>query len=1098
MENFFYHFKILLFTLFILTLSHTSLQCSGFHGIGYTYPVGDIMIEYNTSTPLEITCIIMNETLIKENPNISSKLYFKKGDIIIPPDKIIVLNETSIKLFDPDLKQMTSFYTCMLEDTTICLNNVCVGVKPQPVTDFKCIGNNFENMTCSWTPPTNYVPTNYSLSYTFPKTRPGKRMSNCTITEDRETGKLKCFWGTNTIPHYRQSQDLYNFTVRIANVFGSLDQTFLFDHIKNILPEPPENLTCINSTTSSLHLSWKIPVAIAPISVGLQNRILYQCNFGPKIWQNGGLLETKPSQTNVTFNLTGLKHAHDVCDVRIAIRVKGAETEKMWSANSSLTAYTSSTIPGGPPKVNVGSFQTDITSNLRHVYVYWQQIPMEIRNGENLQYIVDVKDRNFENKLSYITSSYAKFSNVSLNESYVFTIRSKNSEGFSKESTTISVPANDKLIGEPALFTKVAFENGLYKLSWEKPKIGGEYIDNYTLFWCSYERDRPFQCAGYLNWTEVPANTTEYNITISEENTTQFAISANNATSSSGMVWATCTLIHDKVITKIKEVWIANVGPTFIEVKWKLDCSDRSDTVAGYIIYYCQITKELACQTQHNVTITDPYAGTGVVNGLTPYTTYMLTVSVINKQGSQSPESDKLYNTTYEAAPDVPYDLKVIQITNSSITISWKPPKKLNGYLRKYDIFVNKTMMSTPDNRTTFTVEYLQDDTIYNVSVTACTLFCSPKSIPILAKTETGHPGRVVNIWKTRENGILVLRWAEPNGRRKHNLYEMELWYNSAGENITVPTVQTLNANYLLANCEQDFKTYYGRIRAVNNHTNYTGQWSPDFEASCEQKNDFPYIVWIIVVTALAFLIFVMVIGARKIYIYYNDMKTIDVKLPPGLDPQIGTNWPQPNSNLSPSDEEHLLHKTFIANCGDSSGCSSGQESVASDCTSTITNTSDSGTEQPRTPTYEEPKELLMSIDSLKSNTQPYVQFPWNNDSVNINGYSLYGGNNTDTSEIELENVQTSKSTVDLPYTTCDQISHLEPRSNDSYVPLSNAQDKNPPYVMAANKSAVMSNFFSQNPSAMGNSDEKAYVQMANVNEVVKNDNDTVESPCDQ
>ncbi|GJQ67411.1 putative fibronectin type 3 [Trypoxylus dichotomus] len=961
---------------------------------------------------------------------------------------------------------MSSFYTCMLDEKTICLNNVCVGVKPQPVTDFKCIAHNYENMTCSWTPPKNYVPTNYSLSYTFPKTRPGKRISNCSITEDRELGKLKCFWDSHTIPHYRQSQDQYNFTLQIANIFGSLEQTSVFDHMRNILPEPPENLTCVNSTTSSLQLSWKIPVTIAPISVGLQNRVLYQCNFGPKIWQNGGLFETTPGQTNVTFNLTGLKHAHDVCDVRVSIRVKGAESEEMWSANSSLTDYTSSTIPGGPPKVNVGSFQTDITSNSRHIYVYWQQIPMEIRNGEYLQYIVDAKDQNLENKLSEITNSYAKFSNMSLSESYIFTIRSKNLVGFSKESTIIKVPANNKLIGEPVSFTKVAFENGLYKLSWEKPKVEGEFIDNYTLFWCSYERDRPFQCAGYLNWTEVPANTTEYNITVSEENTTQFAISANNATSNSGMVWATCTLIHDKVITKIKEVWIANVGPTFIEVKWKLDCSDRSDSVAGYIIYYCQITKELACQQQYNVTVADPYAGVGV-------------------QGSQSPESDKLYNTTYEAAPDEPYDLKVTKETNSSVTISWSPPKKLNGYLRKYDVFVNETVMSTPDNRTSFTVDYLQDDTVYKISVTACTLFCSRRSFPILVKTETGHPGPVVNIWNTRENDTLILRWAEPNGRKKHNLYEVELWYKDESGNITVPTIKTTSANYIVTNCDEDLNTYYAKVRAVNTHTKYTGQWSPDIEASCDPKNDARDLVWIIIVTALAFLIFLMIICARRIYIYYNDMKTIDVKLPPGLDPQIDTNWTQPKSNLNASDEEHLLHKTFASSCSESSGCSSGQESVASDSASAIT--SDSGTEQPRTPTYEEPKELLMSIDSLKSNTQPYVQFPWNNDSININGYSLYGVNDPDTPEIELASVPSQKSNSDLPYTTCDQILNLESRSNNSYVPL----NKDPPYVMAADKNGMISNFFAQNSSAMGNSDEKTYVQISNVSELV------VKSCCD-
>lgn len=207
-------------------------------------------------------------------------------------------------------------------------------------------------------------------------------------------------------------------------------------------------------------------------------------------------------------------------------------------------------------------------------------------------------------------------------------------------------------------------------------------------------------------------------------------------------------------------------------------------------------------------------------------------------------------------------------------------------------------------------------------------------------------------------------------------------------------------------------------------------------------------------------------------------MKTIDVKMPPGLDPQIESNWIEPKSPLSPSDEEYLLHKNFIRNCEDSSGCSSGQESVSSDSGSSITGTSDSGTEQPRAPTEEDPKELLMNIDALKSENPSYVQFPWNSNSVNSNGYSMYGIGDSNNPDIELTNVQTAENNSESAYTRCDQIMNVaEPRSNNSYVPLNNTQDKNPPYVMAASKSAVPSNQFYH----------KAYVQVADVNGVIKN-----------
>ena len=51
---------------------------------------------------------------------------------------------------------------------------------------------------------------------------------------------------------------------------------------------------------------------------------------------------------------------------------------------------------------------------------------------------------------------------------------------------------------------------------------------------------------GYLNWTHVSRDVTIKNITVPEDKIYQFAIAANSKTESSGMVWASCTVIHNK------------------------------------------------------------------------------------------------------------------------------------------------------------------------------------------------------------------------------------------------------------------------------------------------------------------------------------------------------------------------------------------------------------------------------------------------------------------------------------------------------------------------------------------------------------------------
>lgn len=49
---------------------------------------------------------------------------------------------------------------------------------------------------------------------------------------------------------------------------------------------------------------------------------------------------------------------------------------------------------------------------------------------------------------------------------------------------------------EPVSFTKIAFDNGEYELSWKPPASATDRskIENYTIFWCNHERDRPYQC----------------------------------------------------------------------------------------------------------------------------------------------------------------------------------------------------------------------------------------------------------------------------------------------------------------------------------------------------------------------------------------------------------------------------------------------------------------------------------------------------------------------------------------------------------------------------------------------------------------------------
>lgn len=85
-------------------------------------------------------------------------------------------------------------------------------------------------------------------------------------------------------------------------------------------------------------------------------------------------------------------------------------------------------------------------------------------------------------------------------------------------------------------------------------------------------------------------------------------------------------------------------------------------------------------------------------------------------------------------------------------------------------------------------------------------------------------------------------------------------------------------------------------------------------------------------------------------------MKNIEVKLPPGLDPVVPWGSEKHSEDVdhqSRADEALLLDKMPEVRSGESSGCSSGNESLTCSESPTQTANSDSGTEQPSSLTDE-------------------------------------------------------------------------------------------------------------------------------------------------
>lgn len=261
----------------------------------------------------------------------------------------------------------------------------------------------------------------------------------------------------------------------------------------------------------------------------------------------------------------------------------------------------------------------------------------------------------------------------------------------------------------------------------------------------------------------------------------QFAISVNTEKGSSGMIWSSCTVIHNKVLGKMKSVWINRIGSNFIEVGWKLDCSDRIGIIEGFNIYYCPIMSPLNVNCNGpmlNSTIkANAHTIHGIVDNLKPYTTYMLNVAVLTKSG-EGLHSDPLYNTTLEAAPSTPpLQVRITDVTNTTIFVSWQKPLAMNGVLRYYEVYYNSQVRKVEEGNF-IKLTGLKSFTQYSVRVSACTVKCSEKSKALKQSTRIGVPGKInIPLVRFVNSSQVNIKWGppqEPAGPIEDMHYEVE------------------------------------------------------------------------------------------------------------------------------------------------------------------------------------------------------------------------------------------------------------------------------------------------------------------------------------
>ena len=394
----------------------------------------------------------------------------------------------------------------------------------------------------------------------------------------------------------------------------------------------------------------------------------------------------------------------------------------LWSAPSLVTGSTLARQPDQPPRMCPGCFETVVQPDTRDVIVYWTKTEPRYHNGPNFKYVV----RRIQTKYSEddetvvlneekVESSYVEFRNMDLITCCDFSVTSRNDEGeAAKPPYSFNIGPQETLDDiSPQSVTVIYSEaSSQMSVSWLRPPgILSGSIQSYTVFWCERKRFTDTFCQTYLQFEDVhpdngehassstlamasdsSENTLIYQLNLPADKEYKIAVAANvegKLKMSSGMIWSSCEIVNDEMSSGwVREVNVERVGAGWMEVRWRLPCSQRTGLVLSYNVTWCEGEGGTREPCESETVRHSQLTNTHKITGLAAWTPYTITVTAVSRDPAREAlPSFPLVQWTEASTPaSEPLDLKTQRVTNMTVDLSWRLPVRANGPTNWYKV----------------------------------------------------------------------------------------------------------------------------------------------------------------------------------------------------------------------------------------------------------------------------------------------------------------------------------------------------------------------------------------------------------------------------
>ncbi|XP_018052329.1 PREDICTED: Down syndrome cell adhesion molecule-like protein Dscam2 [Atta colombica] len=300
----------------------------------------------------------------------------------------------------------------------------------------------------------------------------------------------------------------------------------------------------------------------------------------------------------------------------------------------------------------------------------------------------DVWHEHNSQKLVAGDNTVARVSPLKPATTYHFRVLAENHLGTSAPSDILHVQTDGEVPGGPPRHVSVEpLGPQQLKITWQPPDRSlwnGELL-GYTIGYTNLGGDDQLTNTTRVGITGNGDGSHDYRLT-GLRKYTQYSIvvkAFNSKGDGPGSDPVTAHTFEDVPSAPPQNVACAALNGQNIQVTWKPPPSDKvHGVVLGYKLLY-----EAASDSQTSRETKVSHALSTVLHSLSPYTNYTVQVLAYTRAGD-GVASSPVSCTTGETVPDAPERVKAVVSGENAVVISWLPPRRPNGLLIQYTVYI--------------------------------------------------------------------------------------------------------------------------------------------------------------------------------------------------------------------------------------------------------------------------------------------------------------------------------------------------------------------------------------------------------------------------